>query len=97
MAEEREFRVELQRPSEGVAIVAAEGEIAIFTAPRLQETLAEALESVTRRLIVDITSVSFIDSTGLSVLIGARAFPALCSAPASRVRAAAASPPSAAP
>jgi anti-sigma B factor antagonist len=69
LAEEREFRVELLRPSEDVAVVVAEGEIDIFTAPRLQEALTEALESKARRLIVDITSVSFIDSTGLSVLI----------------------------
>jgi anti-sigma B factor antagonist len=71
LAEEREFRIELLRPSEDVAVVVAEGEIDIFTAPRLQETLTAALESETRRLIVDITGVSFIDSTGLSVLIGA--------------------------
>lgn len=69
MAEEREFRVELLRPSEDVAIVVAEGEIDIFTAARLQEALEKAIDSKTRRLIVDIASVPFIDSSGLSPLI----------------------------
>ena len=71
VAEQREFRAELLRPSGDAAIVVAEGEIDIFTAPRLQEALQEALQSGIRRLIVDITNVSFIDSTGLSVLIDA--------------------------
>jgi anti-sigma B factor antagonist len=71
LAKEREFRVELLRPSRDVAIVVADGEIDIFTAPRLKEALEGALESKARHLIVDIVSVPFIDSTGLSVLVAA--------------------------
>ena len=54
-----------------MVLVAAEGEIDIYTAPRLHDVLEEALENTTRRLIVDIAGVSFIDSTGLTELIGA--------------------------
>ena len=47
----------------------AEGDIDIYTAPQLQEALEKALENKSRRLIVDIASVPFIDSSGLTPLI----------------------------
>jgi anti-sigma B factor antagonist len=52
------------------AIVAAHGEIDIASAPSLRE----ALDTVTdpgARVILDLSGVSFMDSTGLSVLISA--------------------------
>ena len=71
MAENREFRVELLRPSKDVVVVVVEGEIDIYTAPRLEEALEEALEGEIRRLAVDMAHVSFIDAAGLGVLVGA--------------------------
>ena len=42
-----------------------------FTAPELKSALGEALESGHTRIVVDLTSTTFLDSTALGVLIGA--------------------------
>src|SRR5262249_22888242 len=47
------------------------GEIDVLTAPRLRAHLAGAIDNDPRRLIVDLTDVSFIDSSGLHALVGA--------------------------
>jgi anti-sigma B factor antagonist len=54
-------------------IVSVAGEIDLFTAPKLREQFLAALDdgTTTDRLLVDLTRVSFMDSTGLGVLIGA--------------------------
>ena len=65
------FGVELLVPSLGQAVVDLEGELDLFTAPRLQETLLESIEHGARRVVVDLSTVTFIDSTALGVLIGA--------------------------
>ena len=45
MAGRQQFHVELLCPAEDVAVVVAEGEIDLYTAPRLQETLDGGLGS----------------------------------------------------
>jgi anti-sigma B factor antagonist len=69
MDERPQFRVELLRLSDGVVVVAAEGEVDIYTAPRLKDALDQAFQDGAMRLIVDLTMVPFIDSTGLGVLV----------------------------
>jgi anti-sigma B factor antagonist len=49
--------------------VFAVGEIDLAASPVMREVMAEAVESG-RHLIVDLSAVSFLDSTGLSVLLG---------------------------
>ena len=61
------FRVE-QR-SQG-AVVFASGEIDIYTAPGLREAMLSALRR-SARVVVDMTAVTFLDSSGLAVLIDA--------------------------
>jgi anti-sigma B factor antagonist len=65
------FRVELIVPSLGHAVVALRGELDLFTAPRFQEVLLEGVDHGARRVIVDLSDVTFVDSTALGVLIGA--------------------------
>ncbi len=57
------------RHEQGYAIVAAAGEIDISTATGLRERLFE-LAASGRPLVVDLDQVGFIDSAGLSVLVG---------------------------
>ena len=52
-------------------VVAVRGEIDLFTAPELKQVLTEAIEQGKRRVVVDLTETTFLDSTALGVLIGA--------------------------
>jgi anti-sigma B factor antagonist len=52
-------------------IIAVEGEIHVSTAPEFSGVLAAALESGRTQLVLDLSGVMFIDSTGLSVLLNA--------------------------
>lgn len=68
---EQEFGVVEERRN-GATVVAAQGEIDVATAPALRETLELVIERDEGPVVVDLTAVTFIDSTGLGVLIGAR-------------------------
>jgi anti-sigma B factor antagonist len=53
------------------SVLAVGGEVDVATAPRLREQLIALVNDQRYRLIVDLSGVDFIDSTGLGVLIGA--------------------------
>ena len=46
------------------------GEIDVYTAPALRERLTSLIEAGAKHIIVDLTHVEFLDSTGLGVLVG---------------------------
>jgi anti-sigma B factor antagonist len=52
-------------------IVRVAGELDVATAPRFREAVHRALEGRSRRLIVDVETLDFIDSTALGVLVSA--------------------------
>jgi anti-sigma B factor antagonist len=56
---------------DGVDLLLVEGEIDIATAPRLIAALNDAVAGAVRSVIVDLSSVGFMDSTGLALLINA--------------------------
>ncbi|HEX8832682.1 MAG TPA: STAS domain-containing protein [Abditibacteriaceae bacterium] len=58
------------RESDGAAIVEVGGEVELHSAPQLREELHRVCDSDARCIVVDLSRVSFIDSTGLGVLIG---------------------------
>jgi anti-sigma B factor antagonist len=49
-----------------------EGELDIATAPRMMSALNEAIAEAKTPLVVDLTDVVFMDSTGLALLMNAR-------------------------
>jgi anti-anti-sigma factor len=51
--------------------VAVRGEVDIATAPQLADTLNETIENGARLIIVRLDHVTFIDSSGLSVILKA--------------------------
>jgi anti-sigma B factor antagonist len=52
-------------------VVTASGEIDLSTAPLLRQRLLEVVADHVTHLVVDLSRVPFIDSTGLGVLVGA--------------------------
>jgi anti-sigma B factor antagonist len=52
-------------------IIPLEGEIDLHVSPRIANTLNAALKEQPRNLVVDLANVSYIDSSGLAVLIEA--------------------------
>ena len=66
--------LELRVGSDGdgdVPVVSVFGEVDLYTAPDLLETLRDLADADGRHVIVDLTGTTFIDSTGLGVLIAA--------------------------
>jgi anti-sigma B factor antagonist len=63
-----DLQVETQHEGD-VAVVAATGEVDVFTAPGLDAEITALVEQGHSRLVVDLSGVSFLDSTGLGVLV----------------------------
>ncbi|WP_141014749.1 STAS domain-containing protein [Nocardioides sambongensis] len=58
------------REAAGRTVIAVGGEIDVYTAPKLRDTITELVAAGNYRLVVDMEGVSFLDSTGLGVLVG---------------------------
>ena len=56
---------------DGYELLAVEGELDIATAPRMIAALNETFANLERPLVVDLSSVGFMDSTGLALLMNA--------------------------
>lgn len=54
-----------------VPVVAVSGEVDVYAAPALKDGLTELLENGSS-VVVDLTEVGFLDSTGLGALVAAR-------------------------
>lgn len=51
-------------------VIDVEGEVDVFTAPKLREKIIALLDEGNDRLAVNLEKVLFMDSTGLGVLVG---------------------------
>ena len=56
---------------DGVPIVRVHGEIDLHTAPEFERTLRAGMDRRTPALIVDLSDISYVDSSGLSALLAA--------------------------
>jgi anti-sigma B factor antagonist len=56
---------------DGCELLDVEGELDIATAPRMIAALNEAFAKMTTPLVVDLSGVDFLDSTGLALLMNA--------------------------
>jgi anti-sigma B factor antagonist len=54
-----------------VLVLVAGGEIDFAASPQLRERIAEELGAGSRRLVLDLSRVTFLDSTAIGVLVGA--------------------------
>ena len=65
----KNFGLKVETLTPELRLLAVTGELDLFAAPELKQTIADALEGDTRDLIVDLTGTDFIDSSGLAALI----------------------------
>lgn len=66
-----ELSIDLRTEEGGALLFKLRGSLDLATAPTVRAALTEGTESEPRDLIVDLTQLEFLDSTGLGVLIGA--------------------------
>lgn len=66
-----DIKVTPRKINEQVHGIDIQGEIDVYTSPRVKEAIHEQLDQGRSRLIINLEEVKYIDSTGLGVLIGA--------------------------
>jgi anti-sigma B factor antagonist len=71
-ADSTPFAVAIEWLDQSTAVVVVSGEVDMASGPAFERALEDAIsERRTPRLLVDLSSVSFIDSTGLTALVRA--------------------------
>jgi anti-sigma B factor antagonist len=66
--ETAQLDVSVEHGQDGVVVV-CEGEVDIFTSPRFEEAIQEAMESGTQEVLIDMSKTSYCDSTGVQVML----------------------------
>ena len=66
-----ELDITVRKTGERAAVVSVGGEIDVYTSPVLQERLVDVLKDGQSSITLDLERVTFLDSTGLGVLITA--------------------------
>lgn len=64
------FKIETKNIQDNFPAIILEGEVDVYTAPQLKQHLIAMLESGSKKVLIDLTSVDYLDSTALGVLIG---------------------------
>ncbi len=59
------------RTASGWSVLEVKGEVDLYTSPQLKDKVTEMIEHGQSRLIIDLTDVGFMDSSGLGVLVTA--------------------------
>jgi anti-sigma B factor antagonist len=66
-----QFQLQEESLDDTTHLIAVTGEVHVSTAPEFSERLNEAIATGKTGVVIDMTEVAFIDSTGLSVLLNA--------------------------
>ena len=66
------FAVDDEEVDATTHVVDVAGEVDLYSAPELKAHVLDAIDSGKTKIIVDLTNTTFIDSTTLGVLVGAR-------------------------
>ncbi len=64
------MRIRMDRVDDHVVVCHVSGELDAYTAPDLRDALDEALEEGDAWIIVDLEELTYLDSTGLGILVG---------------------------
>lgn len=65
-----DFQVDIHRDGD-IGVLGVRGEVDVYTAPKLKAAVVETMEGGCVRLVVDLSEVGFMDSSGLGVLVSA--------------------------
>jgi anti-sigma B factor antagonist len=63
------FDLSEEESASGTHVINVRGEIHVQTAPRFAQRLSDAIDRGNTSIVLDLSGVEFIDSTGLSVLL----------------------------
>ena len=64
------MRIQTEEVGECMAVCRASGELDAYTAPELRDALDALVESDRSWIIADLTELTYLDSTGLGILVG---------------------------
>lgn len=64
------MRIKAQRPENGASVFTVSGELDAYTAPDLRDALDEELAGGKSWVVMDLTALTYLDSTGLGILVG---------------------------
>ncbi|MFF3448844.1 STAS domain-containing protein [Streptomyces sp. NPDC002667] len=70
-AEEAPVSIDASACGEGIALVTVAGELDVETAPELHTRLADEIRGGRRHLLLDLSAVPFMDSSGINALLKA--------------------------
>jgi len=66
----RPMDLDVETTQQGPAsVLTLRGEIDVYTAPRLRQTIVDLVDGGASKIVVDMEKVDFLDSTGLGVLV----------------------------
>ncbi len=57
-------------PTDTTCLLTIEGEVDVYTSPQLKQDIVQLAERGVKHIIIDLSKVEYLDSTGLGVLIG---------------------------
>ncbi len=64
------FHIEDRQIDAETHLIEVGGEVDLYTAPELKERMVQVIDAGRKRVVVDLTRATFIDSTTLGVLVG---------------------------
>lgn len=59
-----------EREVSGTPVLEVQGEVDVYTAPKLKSRILNLIDNQKYNLIIDLNGVDFMDSSGLGVLVG---------------------------
>jgi anti-sigma B factor antagonist len=65
-----DFSVKTEQVPNGVHVIALTGEVDLYTAPEFKQELLRVIGEGGKKIVVDFSDTTFIDSTTLGVLVG---------------------------
>lgn len=65
-----DLHLETVGPYDDCAVLRVDGEIDLYTAPLLRERLVDLLAAGVKHVVIDTSGVTFLDASGLGVLVG---------------------------